>query len=161
MDTTLEAGQSLVRAGKVSGQTLAILMPRIMQIVQTHPQGILDMASVTELQTSLETEALTTWVAGDENELHLVALTQTSMFKANPTLFVIWVGGEEFTKYGPPLLEVAEKWAVTQNIKQISFSGRRGWEKVLKPLGFSAPRIEMVKPVGWMLSDDNQFVRRQ
>lgn len=152
-------GTSSVNAGKIEGLTLSVLMPKILEMVQLHPRGLMDMTSLDELSAMLTNGVLDVWGAGSPKELKIVALTQTSLFSRNRTLFVIWVGGTDFKTYGPALLDTAEKWCALHGVKQISANGRLGWKRTIGKFGFSFPRVEMVKTVGYTLDDEQKVVR--
>ena len=53
--------------------------------------------------------------------------------------------GERLSEWIHEALHTVEQWAREMGAQQIIFSGRRGWEKVLRSHGFETSRIEGVK----------------
>jgi hypothetical protein len=122
-------------------------------------RGLLEIATIAELKEALFMNKLGVWVSGNFNHIKLVALTQTTMFARKPQLVVVWIGGIEFKKYAPPLLEAAEKWCAIHGIKEITFNGRKGWTRRLQREGFVVPRFEYVKKVSYTLDENKDLVR--
>lgn len=155
-----EHGTSSVKCGKVEGLSLELVLEPVLEIIKRHPRGILDIATLDEVTHALRNNLLDVWVAANDVEIKFVALTQTSMFASSKTMFVVWIGGTDFSTYAPPLLEKAEKWCALHQIKHISASATRGWAKRLMKIGFTSPRVELIKPVGFLVSDTQEVVRK-
>lgn len=153
-------GTSSVRAGKIEGVSLSVMFDAIRGMVEDHPRGILDFATIDEVMESIANGGLQVWGAGNAVELKLLALTTISMFKKKSALFITWIGGAEFDTYGPPLLDAAEKWCAFSGVHEIQASATRGWGRRLEQLGFVSPRIELIKAVSYVKTDNGQLARK-
>lgn len=153
-------GTSSVRVGKIEGPSLGVLFDTIRVMVEDHPRGILDFATIEEVMESIANGSLQIWGAGNAVELKLLALTTISMFKKKSALFVTWIGGTEFSTYGPQLLDVAEKWCAMNGVQEIQASATPGWGRRLGKLGFIAPRVELVKAISYVKTEDGQLARK-
>lgn len=156
-----QLGANSVKAGKVEGVALSIMWEQIHRMIEMHPRGLEEIATVDEVMDAIKHQQLDVWASGNESgELKLIALTQTSMFRKGSTLFVMWIGGKEFKEYAPPLLEAAERYCALHGIKSISASGSRALGRVLGSIGFSCPRHEYTKSIGFVMTGNSELARK-
>lgn len=71
-----------------------------------------------------------------EEKLDLVFVTEGMVLEEIPTLVIRWLTAADldqcFLDFG-----LVERWALHNGYKRIQVWGRRGWERKLKPLGFT------------------------
>ena len=149
-----------ISLGKVEGVALSLMWHHIEDMIKRHPRGILDIATIEEVMDAIKHRQLDVWAAGNNGTLELVVLTQVSMFNLKKTLFIVWAGGKNLKVLGAALLEMAEKWCAVHNIKEISAAGPTQLGRMLAKFGFSCPRHEYVKSVGFTyLPEQSKYVR--
>ena len=60
----------------------------------------------------------------------------------------IWLAGGEMDANLEAVMEAAEYHAKKHECDGIEVSGRKGWEKVLKPYGYEHKRVKLIKELG-------------
>ena len=78
------------------------------------------------------------WVVLDEDSKVISALT--TKFVSYPGKLLLagqFLGGEKIMRWRAPMLETLERWAIDNNCDGMEMTGRRGFEKVLRPHGWT------------------------
>jgi hypothetical protein len=77
------------------------------------------------------------WVAHDESRIIGAAVTNKVDYPQKSVLSVgFWGGIEPLESYGPPLLELLQKYARETGCVNIEGYGRTGWSRRLKDYGY-------------------------
>lgn len=90
-------------------------------------------------------DGIQVWVVGDDNSFHLVVFTQVRDYPANSILFIMLMFGNKLSKSLPFLQAVLEDYADKTGCTMVEAVGRKGWERVLRPLGFECAQVVMLK----------------
>ena len=78
------------------------------------------------------------WVVLDEDSKVISALT--TKFVSYPGKLLLagqFLGGEKIMRWRALMLETLERWAIDNNCDGMEMTGRRGFEKVLRPHGWT------------------------
>lgn len=81
----------------------------------------------------------------DKHELQGVAITRILHYATYSECVIVATTCNEWFKIGPKILEDIEGFAKEMNCKYTSVYGRRGWSRVLKPMGYKEPYITLMK----------------
>lgn len=76
-----------------------------------------------------------------------VMVTRVDKYHDHKTLVVCLLSGYGLWTWGPALDQATQDVAKGWNCQKVKIIGRRAWEKLLKPYGYSFQTIEMVKEV--------------
>ena len=78
------------------------------------------------------------WVVLVSGQLKAVCVTQIDQYKRGKVLSAPIIGGEDMDKWVEALDDTLTRYAKEQGCVLLSGGGRKGWERVLKPLGWVA-----------------------
>lgn len=78
------------------------------------------------------------WTGRNPNteELELVLITEGVMFGTKPILVCRWASGENVEEMLPDF-GILEAWAKEKGFHKVQIWGRKGWEKLFRPLGYT------------------------
>lgn len=74
-----------------------------------------------------------------------VFVTRVDRNKDGRRLVVCLLAGDDMFKWGGEIEETLNSLAKAHNCTKIAVEGRRGWEKVMKPMGFRFEAVTLVK----------------
>ena len=118
-----EVGPILIRATDLSGGRWSL--PDVLDQIDTGQQQL--------------------WIAFDDERIWAACTTRFSHYAKMKMLEGCFVAGDKLDTWCAPLLEVLDRWAADNDCAGIEFTGRMGWEKVLKPYGFRRAYIVLEK----------------
>lgn len=73
--------------------------------------------------------------------------------KQDLDLVIVWSGGTRIVQYLPHVMEWAEDYARRHGAARIVMSGRKAWERLLRPYGFYLESVTMAKELDDVLQD--------
>lgn len=77
------------------------------------------------------------WLVMEPHEkIKLALITETLLFEGQPTCVLRWAGGEGVKELTFDIGFI-ESWARSRGITSMKIWGRRGWERLFKPLGYT------------------------
>jgi len=78
------------------------------------------------------------WVVFDDDKKVISALTTKFVsYPGKRLLAGQFLGGERIMRWRDSMLETLERWAVDNNCDGMEMTGRRGFERILKPHGWT------------------------
>lgn len=89
------------------------------------------------------------WLVSNDNEIVAVAVTEVVSYPARSALRIVALSGTGFDNWGLVLSELLESFARCVNAKHIEAIGRRGLERLLKPLGYEARYVVVAKELNY------------
>lgn len=147
MGTTVVAGRSSVKAFKVDKGDIPSVWLGLSTFLKTYPRGWNDYTTIEALYQTALAGSLQFWVLFEESDLKLVAIGHGELHPLRSTYHIVWCGGVDFLRYGKVGLKAIEQWAQLHGFHELSFSGRKGWERWLTPQGFRPKAILMAKNI--------------
>ena len=85
------------------------------------------------------------WMANDEKEFFGAMVTQIVDYPTGITAVkVLWMAGADIDEIIPKF-DVFEEWALKQGATVLEVTGRPGWEKKMRPLGFEKKYVTLSK----------------
>lgn len=90
-------------------------------------------------------DGIQVWVVGDEGSFHLVVFTQVLHYPANRIFHTMLMFGNGFLRAFPSLQATFEDYADKAGCTMAETVGRKGWERVLRPLGFEPTQVVLHK----------------
>ncbi len=154
-----DLGSSSVKIWRIDKVALDMFWPEVEQLLEKYPGGITIYAAPADIKQAVFNGSLDLFVAVEEDKVLLAGLT-CFQGSTNKYLEILWIGGRNFKKIQRLALERMELWAALHGARSIVGGGRRGWTKVLEEIGFKFHRVEMIKPVRFILTDTG-ISRRQ
>lgn len=86
------------------------------------------------------------WVANNDVAIIGVVLTEVKIFPRTKVCNLIWFCGVEVLPFVPAVGGI-EAWAAANDCDYMIIRGRRGWKRVLEPLGYELDGFQLVKPI--------------
>lgn len=87
------------------------------------------------------------WIVLDDGNPIAVTITQIEQWKRGKVLSAFVIGGDDMHKWLAQLDDVLTRYARSLGCDFITGEGRKGWERVLKPLGWQAPSVTYMKRI--------------
>ena len=91
--------------------------------------------------------AVQAWVVQTDDIIHVVLMTQMFELVEGKVLQVFWAWGHDLAHSLPCLDLVLNRFARTFGCTQIDIQGRKGVERLLRPLGFEFAYTTVSRPV--------------
>lgn len=94
-----------------------------------------------DLLTDILTGAQVLWCAFDpdnKNKIVGIVITQVLDYKRKRALEIVFCSGSDFLGWSDPMFEMVHRYAGDMNCSLIEFTGRRGWDRVLRRYGMRA-----------------------
>lgn len=120
--------------------------PSIEREMKRCPERWNSWTTTEQLYAMVQMRTVQIWAAGDEKQHHLLVATQIIAFPYR-RLQVLFALGNNMKEYIELLNGTLEKFAIMQGCEEAEVFGRRGWEKLLEPLGFKTRSIVMSKKI--------------
>ena len=132
----------------VPREHLKEMLPLVSHLIVEALETTLGEDSFVEVVEKLSTGNMQMWVVGDEDDFNIlgVVLTRVQVCEKTKLLNVYLCSGEAFDSWTTHL-EMLEEWGRTKGCEYITATGRRGWTKKLKPLGFEEKYVTLYKPL--------------
>lgn len=91
---------------------------------------------IEHIKRELESGCAQLWVVRDTHlNIQLVVITETMLIGGEPSCVLRWAGGHRVKDLTFDVGFI-EAWAKARGISHIQIWGRRGWERLFKPLGY-------------------------
>ena len=121
--------------GIISPDCLDSAWPDVAEIIRDKGEELLKTHSPQELFANVLARNYDLWAVTEGDELKLVGFCgwEEHAFKKN--YHVVWVGGSGIKLLKKAVAKV-EQYACLHGASELTFCGRFGWDRVLKPLGF-------------------------
>lgn len=126
--THVPAGSILANWGSISG-----LIERVTQRVESGYSPFDVMQKLLNADYQL-------WKV---NDWEAAAVTQISILPQFKSLHINFLAGDNAHDWLPALVDTLDEFGRQYDCQRIDFSGRRGWLKVAKPLGFNEELVVM------------------
>lgn len=114
-------------------------------ILQAVGEGY-DVADANYIKETAQRGASIIWVVHVQNKIEAVLVTEQAFYGGKRTLVLRWFTGRG-VKDMLHLYNLIEDWAFKNGYEYIEAWGHRGWEKVLKPYGFTHQFTVVGKPI--------------
>lgn len=121
--------------GILNPECLQAAWPDVVELLEAHGQDLLQTYDLKELFVNVLSGTYDLWVVSAGEELKLVGFCTWERHSHCSNYHVLWVGGQGLAllKMAVPLVE---QYACMNGASELLFGGRRGWGRVLRPLGF-------------------------
>jgi len=106
-----------------------------------------DYTTVEQLYKDITQGKFQCWIVINEGVIITVFLTEIIEYPKKRVLSIVWICGSELDKYLECFLSYLEVWAVNLGVSSAMVTGRRGWIRKLRPLGYTQERIIVEKSV--------------
>ena len=93
--------------------------------------------TIQSLRFQIETNQLHLWLVVKDGLIYMTFLTMFKEYPVANSLQVVWGAGGELEKYIAIALEGLKVFAQREGCTDIEIIGREGWEKPLKPFGYT------------------------
>ena len=153
MDTLMERGLSSPnRASKqelllFGPNKIAKYWPQIEQALDVQPE----LWNVANTKDSLLDRALAghiqVWALDTNGTLHVVFFTQLYRTITTTIFQIFWAYGERLVSSMPFVNDVFDNFAAQQGASRIEVQGRKGFEPLLKKLGYGLDYVTYTRPV--------------
>lgn len=122
---------------KVVGEGIAHAWPALERVLVGDPSMWEGLGSLEAIKAGLFSGGLQLWVLMDEDrKVEFMLLTQLVHYSEFSALRVVWAFGHDPKKAVPSCIDL-EYVARSAGCKRLEVIGRGGWEKMLKPLGYT------------------------
>lgn len=138
--------ENQISVGVIPTKVIPFVWTDVKQLITQHSGGLDAMMSLGAVERNLLENNLDLWLGTDGNELEMGMLCGWEKHEFVAHYHLIWVGGENLSKYLKLGLEKLEQYACLCGAKELVMAGRDGWERKLKPFGF-VPKQRLVKNV--------------
>jgi len=152
MDISMGVGQSSSLNGaecwRLSLRELDFYWPKLEEALDKEPK-LWDGAFTKEtLREAIEEFRVQVWVLSEGEEIVLAFMTQ-SYLPPNGVrrLQVFWVFGQKLVEYLPLIDMVLDRFAAKLECGVIEGQGRRGFERLVRPLGYEFEYVTYSRPV--------------
>ena len=86
------------------------------------------------------------WLANDQMAVIGVVLTEVKTYPRTKVCNIVWFCGHEVLPFIPAVGGI-EAWAASHACDYMVVRGRRGWQRVLEPLGYELNGFQLIKPI--------------
>ena len=121
--------------GLLNPSDINVVWRDVVELIEDRGEDLLEVYSIKELFLLVLSEKLDLWMVTEGDELKLIGFCGWERHAARNFYHVIWVGGSGLglMKEAVP---VVEQYVCMNEGSELVFSGRAGWDRVLRPLGF-------------------------
>jgi len=91
-------------------------------------------------------ERMQLWTMNDADEFLLVMVTEIIAYPKMKVMNVLYMMGEELLD-GLKFIEYLERWAWKQGVRKSHAVGRKGFQRLLKPLGYKKHAVAFAKDI--------------
>ncbi len=127
---------------------LAEMFPLVSHFIVEALDTTFGEESLEEIAEKLRTGNMQMWVLGDEDDYSILGVVLTKVQTCGKTklLNLSLCSGEAFDSWTPHLA-MLEEWGRAQGCEYVTATGRRGWKRKLKPLGYKEKYVTLYKPL--------------
>lgn len=103
------------------------------------------LIGIDDLKKGVADRTMQMWVTRENGKLLAVVLTEIVAWPQGQVLSAFVIGGTDMHKWLPAFDDTLSRYAREHGCKFLSGGGRKGWERVLKPLGWDSPSATYLK----------------
>lgn len=145
MATMAEPGINLGETYLLTSKDIPPMWPMLERVFREHPRGWAELTSLQAIYNTALTGNLHVWVTMVQRDIKLVALACPEMHVFRSSYAIVWCGGVEFKRYGLKALNKIEQWAQLHGFYDVTLTGRRGWMRMLKAMGYKEKCVHLSK----------------
>lgn len=97
-----------------------------------------------EIKGWLKTGHCQLWLHNPHGDIQSLCITMVDKTEKRKFATIILAAGKDSQEWAE-CVKILEKWAIAEGCSHIEYVGRRGFEKLLKPMGWTGHRVIMKK----------------
>lgn len=121
---------------RLTPEQVSIFWPQIEGALDADPELWQGAFSKEMMLAGVEHGAAQVWAVGKDGAVYFVMLTQIFNTPVDRVLQVVWAWGNGLKRALPQLDAEVDRFAEKAGCQRIEVIGRKGFEKLLRPLGF-------------------------
>ena len=130
-----------------TGEQIEAHWPSIDEALEADTSLWDSMYSKLALMEGFQSGFIQLWGVSSSDAVHALFMTRVFEVPAGKTVQLFWMFGREVVSQLGNLDTVMDRFAASAGATRIEIVGRKGWEKLLKPLGFEFATISVARPV--------------
>ena len=134
--------------GFMSKDEIAFFWPQINEALEAQPELWNSFYTKESLIDGLVKEEFWLMAAAKNDTIHILTLCAVHSFPAGARLTSFWMYGEGLEEAAKLMDAFLENFAQAAGCSWIDGYGRKGYERMLKPYGYSFVRLHVARPVG-------------
>jgi hypothetical protein len=144
LDSSLSSNFEIIALNAEFGGKLLPLVRGFVEDALSYAHREIDFEGVTG---HVRRGSMQLWVAYNKQDRTAVGAAVTMLYSYDlcHSLRILALAGKEFQHWKVPMLIRLESFARAQDATRIEASGRKGWARVLKPLGFEPAYVTFIK----------------
>ena len=100
-----------------------------------------------DVYNALQCQAMTLWIAFDQNGIHGCQVTQVTEYPSKRVLVSVFTAGKMLRAWREPMMDMLLRWAKEHSCEAIEGLGREGWVKLMEPYGCKKMLVMFEKEV--------------
>lgn len=145
LDTMERAGTSSVRLK--SAEEARYYRPQLRFLLDSSKALFEPVFKTDDILGHIESDLYQLWVGGDDTRPDMFALTEVAESPRVKVVTVVWCCGQNMGAYFNKFMCGVEAYASIIKADIIQVTGRKGWERLLEPHGYTFSQIIMSKRV--------------
>jgi len=136
----------MLQVGRLVPESINVIWGDVTELIEDKGKELLKTYSLKELYCAVLTGVYDLWLVTRGEELEMIGFCVFDRHDNKTDYHVLWIVGNGLGNL-KAAIPVVEQYACMQGATELIFGGRKGWQRVLEPLGFSS-RQQWAKPVG-------------
>jgi len=133
--------------GLVSVGCVPVIWGDVQELIEEKGQEWLKIVDLKEIYQRCLEDQLDLWIGNEKTELKLVMFCGWERHAKRSYYHVIWIGGRDIKGCLKEGIQKIEHYACLSGGNEVRLGGRGGWERLLKPYGYSSRSVELRKDV--------------
>lgn len=131
----------------LDGLRLPGYIDRLRAVLEDSRDQWLPYQTVDDVLARVDSGDYHVWVGGHDLSIDIWGITELRLHPNCRALTVIWCHGDNGPEFFEMWMKVLEDFAMIMDIDRIVVEGRKGWERIFKPLGYRFAAVELVKDI--------------
>lgn len=151
-DKEIEIAGSIVSpaVGLIPAENVPLIWETVLGILQDKGERWLKVVDENAIYDLLVAGQADLWCGAHNGEIEVIAVCMREVHAKASYYHVCFLGGKSFKKYFKLGVQKIEQYAAITNATEVVFEGRKGFVRMLKPLGYFSNTIRMRKTVSVM-----------
>lgn len=130
-----------------------LLWGNVLAIMQDQGKPWLAVVDENVVLAQLYQGVMDIWVGANGSEIEGFAVCQWERHTYIQHYHILYIAGRNMDKYLVKGMSQIEQYACLMGATKVKFEGRKGWLRMMKPLGYGTPTIMMSKNVRTLWSN--------